>query len=306
MAKPSASDPAYGTDHFHASYAAPRVGILKRFGRLARRKPLGAFSAIVIVVIVFLAISADVVAPYGPAEMSSDRFVSRSLDHPMGTDHFGRDVLSRVIHGARLSLYVGFSVVFGSIVLGTIWGTIAGYFGGLTDKISIVLLDAIIAFPALAGAIALVAILGASTENVILALLATSYARSARVIRSQVLVLRGEVYVEAARAIGAPAWRIMFRHILPNTMAPIIILATLSFGNIIIAEASLSFLGLGPPPPTPAWGRMLSREGQDFFLVAPWLVVWPGIAIGVTVYTFNMFGDALRDVLDPRLRGEGV
>lgn len=285
----------------------PRRSRASQLWLLARRKPLGAAGLLVILLFVVAAIFADVVAPYGPTETdSSARFKGHSLEHPLGTDQLGRDLFSRVIYGARLSLFVGFVVAFGSTFIGTVWALIAGYFRGIVDNVSNMLLDAIIAFPTLVLAIAMVSALGPSLQNVIIALLATSYARSARVIRSSVLSVRASNYVEAATVLGAGNVRIMFRHILPNVMAPIIILVTLGLGNVIIAEASLSFLGLGPPPPTPTWGRMLSAEGREYFTQAPWLAIWPGVALALAVYSFNMVGDALRDILDPRLRGERV
>lgn len=270
--------------------------------RFAVRKPLGAISASIILVFVVAAVFAPIVAPYGVSERSRDILQSPSLDHIMGTDQLGRDEFSRIIYGARLSLYIGLVATLLSSALGLTIGIAAGYFGGKVDRILGVALDSVMAFPALILAIALVAALGASAQNVVLAILLPSAARFARIVRSDVLRIRSLPYVEAAQTVGCSNFRIVTRHIAPNVMATVIVLASVGLPGAILAESGLSFLGLGPPPPNPSWGRMLSDEGQQFFRSAPWLVIWPGVALAVAVYSFNLLGDALRDYLDPKLR----
>jgi len=270
--------------------------------RFAGSKPLGAISAGIILVFVVAAVFAPVVAPYGVSERSRDVLQSPSSSHIMGTDQLGRDVFSRIIYGARLSLYIGLAATLLSSALGLTVGVAAGYFGGTVDRILGVVLDSIMAFPVLILAIALVAALGPSAQNVILAILLPSAARFARIVRSDVLRIRSLPYVEAAQTVGCSNLRIVARHITPNVMATVIVLASVGLPGAILAESGLSFLGLGPPPPDPSWGRMLSDEGQIFFRSAPWLVIWPGVALALAVYSFNLLGDALRDYLDPKLR----
>lgn len=272
----------------------------------ARRKPLGAIGGAIVLLMIILAIFAPLLAPYDPTLLidgGSARLKAPSLAFPMGTDNLGRDILSRVIWGARLSMMVGF--------LATIFGTGAGalialataYWGGKADLITQRFMDIIWAFPSLVVAIVIIAVLGRNLTNVIIAISIVVVPSSARVVRSIVLVVKESDYVQAAHAVGASQWRIIFRHVAPNCGAPYIIIATATLGGAIITEASLSFLGLGIPPPTPSWGRDLFGSAQKFAELAPWMPIMPGIAISVAVYGFNLFGDALRDILDPRLRG---
>ena len=265
---------------------------------------MGAIGALFILAIVLLAILAPLIAPYDPYELRSDLlFRPPSGQFWLGTDDYGRDVLSRIIYGARISLYVGILAVILGTTHGLLWGLISGYFGGRTDFIIQRVMDSLMAFPTLVLALAIVAALGQSTFNVILAVAIVLTPNANRVIRSSVLSLKEHVYVDAARAIGCPTWRILLGHILPGCVAPYIIMATVALGSAILAEASLGFLGLGTPPPEPSWGSMLSGAAQKYIRQAPWMAIYPGIAISLAVFGFNMLGDAVRDVLDPRLRG---
>ncbi|MBX7131556.1 MAG: ABC transporter permease [Fimbriimonadaceae bacterium] len=296
-------DTLAGFSHSAArSDLAPPLRWANGVKRFAARKPLGAVSGGIILVLVLAAVFAPIVAPYGVSERSRDILESPSMSHLMGTDQLGRDEFSRIIYGARLSLYIGLAATLLSSALGLTVGIAAGYFGGKVDRVLGVVLDSIMAFPALILAIALVAALGPSAQNVVLAILLPSAARFARIVRSDVLRIRSLPYVEAAQTVGCSNFRIVTRHIAPNVMATVIVLASVGLPGAILAESGLSFLGLGPPPPNPSWGRMLSDEGQLFFRSAPWLVIWPGVALAVAVYAFNLLGDALRDYLDPKLR----
>ena len=269
-----------------------------------RARPLGAVSACVILAMAFAALFASVVSPYDPNLKNTALLLDGpTLSHPFGTDQLGRDVLTRVIYGARITLFIGLAVTAVSGGLGLAIGVTSGYFGGRVDRITVMLLDAMMAFPGLILAIALVTALGSSVLNVILAVLVGFTARVARLIRSNVLSVRSTAYVDAARATGATNVRLLVRHVVPNVVPLLIVLGSLNFGVAMLVEGSLSFLGLGPPPPTPSWGRMLSSEGQQFFRSAPWLGIFPGLVLAVAVFAFNLLGDALRDHLDPRLRG---
>ncbi len=281
-----------------------RPGALKRVLNFVRRKPTGAVGAAIILVMVFTAVFADYIARYDPYQIRTDKlFAPPGPEFWLGTDDFGRDLFSRIVYGSRISLYVGILAVLFGTTNGALWGLISGYFGGRTDFIIQRVMDALMAFPTLVLALAIVAALGQSTTNVIIAVGIVLTPTANRVIRSVVLSIKQNVYIEAARAIGASELRVMFLHVLPNCVAPYIILATTALGTAILAEASLSFLGLGTPPPEPAWGSMLSGAAQRYIRQAPWMAIYPGIAISLAVFAFNMFGDALRDVLDPRLRG---
>jgi peptide/nickel transport system permease protein len=270
---------------------------LRAVGRIARRKPLGAFGGIAI-------------APYHYDEQNLRmRLQPASADHPMGTDANGRDVFSRVVHGARTSVAVGFSAVAVSMVLATTIGLVSGYYGGLADKVIQRFVDLWIAFPSIILLLVVVGAFGSTggalfRSTVLIAVLGVVLAAgSSRVIRSAVIAVRANQYVEAARAVGAGNPRLLLVHILPNVAPVIIVLATVQLGGAVLAESSLSYLGYGIPPPIPSWGQMLSRDGLTFMRINPWLAIWPGAAIGLTVLGFNLLGDALRDVLDPRLRG---
>lgn len=271
---------------------------------MARKKRLGAFSGFVFLSIVFIAIFADVISPYSP--YFQDRIATLeapSVKHLLGTDDVGRDLLSRIIHGARISLYVGIVAVGIGTTAGTFLGMVSGYFGGKIDMVIQRLIDALMAFPLLVLALAIMAVLGSSTTNVMIAVGIVMIPGASRVVRGAVLSVKQEQYVEAARALGALDGRIMYLHILPNVMAPVLVLATLAMGRAIMWEAVLSFLGVGTQPPEPSWGSMLSGYARQYFELAPWNAFFPGIAISLAIMSINLFGDALRDILDPRQRG---
>jgi peptide/nickel transport system permease protein len=267
------------------------------------RSPVGASSAGVILLLALAALFAPVVAPYDPIQISLDKFQGPSFQHLMGTDNVGRDVFSRVLHGSRISLYVAFlAVTFGTIV-GCALGLISGFVGGWFDLVTQRVVDAMLAFPGLVLAMALVAVLGPSTTNGLLAIAVVIIPGNSRVIRSAVLSVKESTFVEAAYSTGAGPVRVLLRHILPQVVAPILILISAVLGGAILIETALSFLGLGTQPPKPSWGLMLSGSGREYMEQAPWLAIFPGLAISVTVLAFNMLGDVVRDVLDPRLRG---
>lgn len=267
------------------------------------KQPVGLLSALVIIVIVFAAIFAPWITPADPISTSRDTFQGPSWGHIMGTDDLGRDLFTRVVYGARISLYVGLlSVVFGTFT-GSAIGLMSGFLGGWFDMVAQRVVDAILAFPGIVLAMALVSVLGTSTTNAMLAIAVVIIPFQSRVIRGAVLSIKQNVYVEAAQSLGATNLRIMARHVLPNVVAPILILISSSLGNAILIEAGLSFLGLSTQPPDPSWGLMLSGTGRRYMEQAPWLAIFPGIAISLTVLSFNLLGDVVRDVLDPRLRG---
>ena len=277
---------------------SPGRELLKRFGR-NRRAWLG---SVIVLGFVLIALLAPVIVPYDPFRQSTiDRLQPPNAAHLLGTDELGRDVLSRIVYGARVSLLVAVMAVVVSLVVGVALGAIAGYFGGFLDNAIMRIVDLFLAIPAIVLAIALVAVLGSSLWNVVIALGATGWVQYARIVRGQVLSLKEHEHVTAARALGARASRIILKHMLPNTASAIIVVATLSLASMIVAEASLSFLGLGVPPPEPTWGGMLNT-GRRFLRVAFHISVFPGLAIMITVLGINLLGDALRDVLDPTLR----
>ena len=272
--------------------------------RFVVRKPLGAAGASIILTMVMLAVLAPVISFYDPLEWSiSEKLSAPSALHWLGTDDKGRDLWSRIVLGAQISLMVGFGAVgFGS-VSGAILGVVSAFYGGRVDAGIQRVMDALMSIPTLILALAIMAALGQSLVNVIIAVGIPQIPRANRVVRSQALAVNQSEYAMAAHAIGATDVRVMALHILPQCVAPWLIIATAGLGTAIIAEASLSFLGLGIPPPQPSWGGMLSGTGRTYYAVAPWLAIWPGLALSLSVYGFNLFGDALRDVLDPRLRG---
>jgi peptide/nickel transport system permease protein len=264
---------------------------------------LGAAGLFIVVVMTVLAASADWIAMDPLLNDYSVLTAPPSAEHWFGTDDLGRDLWARVVFGARISLYVGFlSVIFGSGLGGSL-GIISAFYGGSIDTFIQRIMDAILSFPTLILALTIVATLGPSLNNVVLAVGFASIPRASRVVRSQALAIRSMDYVASARAIGATDTRIMFRHIFPQVVAPWLIIASAGLGGAILSEAGLSFLGLGVPQPEPSWGGMLSGRARDYYAAAPWMALWPGLAISLSVYGFNLFGDALRDVLDPRLRG---
>lgn len=276
--------------------------------RTFKRKYLSNFAlvsgAITTILLVIVALSAPLLAPYDPnAQDTARRLEGPSSDHVLGLDDLGRDVASRVIYGARVSLRVGFSVVIITAVVGIILGSIAGYFGGFMDTAIMRISDMLLAFPGILLAIALVAVLGPSLNNVVLALSVIGWVSYARLTRGQVLKVREMEFVTAAEALGARSPRVIFRHLLPNVISPVIVQATLGLAGAILAEASLSFLGLGVQPPTPSWGAMLTT-GRQYLGIADHLAIYPGMAIMLAVMGLNFFGDGLIDALDPKYRKE--
>lgn len=251
--------------------------------------------------VLIAAVFAGTIAPYDPLAMTvTDRLQSPGPSHLMGTDNFGRDIFSRVLYGARLSLQVGLVVMLLTVGVGLIFGTLSGYFPRLDNPIMRVM-DAMMAFPAILLAIAIMAVLGPKTVNVVIALSVVYAPRTVRIVRATVLAVKSLDYVEAVRAQAARHGRILFRHILPNCVSPLVVQATFNFAYAVLAEASLSFVGAGAPPPTPSWGNILS-EGRIYMQSAPWITVFPGLAIALTVLGLNLAGDGLRDVLDPRMK----
>jgi peptide/nickel transport system permease protein len=287
-----------------------RAGALARtvlaVGTFARRKPLGALGALIVVVLLVMAVFAERIAPYGYDDtIRGARMKPPSAAHWLGTDNLSRDMWSRIVYGARVSMTVGFATIGLAVLLATAIGVSSGYFGGAYDLTVQRLVDAWLSFPYLIIVISVMAVLGPGLLNVVLSLAIIIAAVNSRVIRGATITVAQTTYVEAARAVGCGHARIIVRHILPNVTATVIILATIGLGAAILAESALSFLGFGVPPPYPAWGGMLSGSGRTYMFRAPWMAIWPGVAISLAVFGFNMLGDALRDVLDPRLRGSG-
>ena len=270
---------------------------------LMRRKPLGAAGGIIVLVMIFTAIFANVLSSYDPVANSfAEMTQAPSWQHLLGTDQFGRDLLCRIIYGARTALFVGFtSAIVGSSV-GLVLGVGSAYFGGYIDLIFQRVMDVFMAFPLIIMALAVVSIFGTGAQNVIIAITIPFIPRCARVVRSSALAIREVPYIDAARANGFSHTRIIMRHMVPNVMAPFLIMITAFVGQAILLEASLSYLGLGVQEPTPAWGLMLQGGAEEYALSAPWMAIFPGVAISLAVFGFNLFGDAVRDVLDPRLR----
>ena len=271
-------------------------------GRLAGRQPLGAAGAGIVVVLVLTAVFAPELAPHGAKDAAFSPYLPPSAAFPLGTDHLGRDMLSRVIWGARLSLWVGLVSVLVGVTLGGLWGVVTAYVGGVADSASQRVVDTLMALPPIILALSLMAALGQSVNNVIIALAVLLTPTAARTLRSLVLSIRESPYIEAARAVGCPHWRVIALHVLPNTLATYIVLVTVNISYAIVVEASLSFLGLGAPPDEPSWGAMLTA-GTQALESAPWMFLFPGLAISVTVFGLNLLGDAIRDLTDPRLRG---
>jgi peptide/nickel transport system permease protein len=273
--------------------------------RLARRNPLATAGVIMVAIFVLCAIFAPWLAPHDPAGIHlPERLLAPSSAHCFGTDELGRDILSRVIYGARISMLVGISVVAASLAIGLVLGSIAGYYGGRVDRFfNVVVMNAFLSFPGILLAIAFVAFLGPGVINLILALSIGGWVGYARLVRAQVLATREREFVEAARALGAGDWRIITWHILPNMIQPVIVQAAIGMAGAVLAEATMSFLGLGVPPPTASWGSMLN-DGRAHLFDAPHLVLFPAAAVMLAVLSFNFIGDALRDYLDPRSRIE--
>ena len=288
------------------SRAARRPSKLALLWRFFRQKPLGALGGLIVLGLLIMAIFAPWIAPYQYDEtIPGARMKAPGAQFWMGTDNLGRDVYSRVVYGAAVSVTVGFGAVLLANILAAVIGITSGYFGGAYDICVQRVVDAWQSFPFLVVILSLMAVLGPGLLNLILALGVLGAAAASRVIRGTTISVMQNTYVEAARALGAGHLRIMLRYLLPNVAATIIILATIGLGGAILAESALSFLGFGVPPPYPSWGAMLSGSGRSFMYRAPWMAIWPGAAISLAVFGFNMLGDALRDVLDPRLRGGG-
>jgi peptide/nickel transport system permease protein len=274
----------------------------RRMLRLVRQQPLGAVGALIVLLLVVTAVLAPQLAPHGAKDANFAAYQPPSAEFPMGTDQLGRDQLSRVIWGARLSMYVGLVSVAVGVTLGGVWGVVTGYLGGRIDSASQRIVDVLMALPPIILALSLMAALGQSVNNVIISLTVLLVPTAARTLRSQTLSVKESQFVEAARASGCREWRVIFLHVAPNTLATYIVLFTVNIAYAIVVEASLSFLGLGAPPDEPSWGSMLTA-GTQSLETAPWMIFFPGIAISLTVFGLNLFGDAIRDLTDPRLRG---
>lgn len=271
------------------------------FKRIIKSK-VATVGLVIIIILLASAVLAPLITPYGPTDGNLvDRIQAPSNVHYLGTDSQGRDIYSRIIYGSRISIQIGVISVGIALIIGTIMGAVAGYYGGKVDAILMRLVDIMLAFPSILLAIAIMAVLGPSLNNAMIAIGIVNIPTFARIVRSSVLSVKAVEFVEAARALGAKDARIIFVHILPNCLAPIIVQATMGIGSAILEAAGLSFLGLGAQPPTPEWGAMLS-DARQFITTAPWVAFFPGIAIMFTVLGFNLLGDGLRDALDPRLK----
>jgi peptide/nickel transport system permease protein len=269
-----------------------------------RKKPLGAIGAVMLFSFIFVAIFAPWLATHDPdLNNYRARVKPPSAEHWFGTDNFGRDIYSRVVYGARISMSVGILATLIGTSIGALTGLLSGFLGGRVDQVIQRIADVMFTIPGLVLAMAIVTMLGPSLLNVVIAISIPRIPDTNRVIRSAVLSVKESLYVDAAHAIGCANWRIMLQHILPNVTAPYIVIASAGLAGAILVEASLSFLGMGVPPPAPSWGRMLSTEGMRFFETATWMAIFPGVFISAAVFGANLFGDALRDVLDPKLRG---
>jgi len=285
-----------------------RMSVLSTF---ARKQPLGVIGAAILLLVLLLAFLAPVIAPFDPYEVHvlykyappGTYLEETGKRFWFGADQLGRDTLSRLVYGARISLYVSLISVGIGVTLGAWIGIVSAYFGGKVDLVVQRLVDTIMAFPAIILALAVVSVFGAALRNVILALIVFLMPAAARVVRAQALAVKEMDYVLAARALGATPWRVMSHHMIPNCTAPYIVFATANLGFAVVVEAALSFLGVGTPPDVPSWGGMLSITGQKYVEVSPWLVFFPSLAVSTAVFGFNLLGDALRDALDPRLKG---
>ena len=296
---PAGAEPAAG-----GPAAAGRAGARRFLARLVREQPLGTAGGIVILLLVLVSIFADSLAPYRFEEIHlRDRLQAPSAAYLLGTDHVGRDLLSRLIHGARLSLTVGLAATALTVVVAVLIGGTTGFIGGRLDLVTQRFVDAWMAFPGLLLLLTIMSIAGRGMLQIIIVLGVSGGIPASRVVRGAVLGVKENAYFQAAQAIGSSRRRSLLRHVLPNIAAPIIIIFSINVGGVIMSEAALSFLGFGLPPDIPSWGGMLSREGRQYMEIAPHLALWPGVCLTVVVYSLNMFGDAVRDLLDPRLRG---
>ena len=276
------------------------------FVRLVKEKPLSIIAGVIILLLILVAIFADVLAPFPHDEVNIvDRMQAPSHRYLLGTDQLGRDLLSRLLFGARISLTVGLAATTINVVVAVLIGGISGFFGGRLDLAMQRFVDAWMAFPGLLLLLTIMSLVGRGLPQIIVVLGVTGGIGGSRVVRGAVVGVKENVYFQAAEAIGSTWWRTLICHVLPNIAAPVIIIFTINVGGVIISEAALSFLGFGLPISVPSWGGMLSREGREFMEVAPRLALWPGLCLTVVVYCLNMFGDAVRDLLDPRLRGGG-
>ena len=276
------------------------------FVRMWKEKSLGAISGIIILILILVAIFADALAPYDYLEMHlTDRLTGSSARYLLGTDQMGRDLLSRLIHGARLSLTVGLAATALNVVVATLIGGTSGFLGSRVDLVVQRLVDAWMAIPGLLVLLTIMSIVGRGLPQLIVVLGVTGGIGGSRLIRGAVIDIKENAYFQAVELIGASRWRTFIRHVLPNIAPVVIIIFSINVGGVIITEASLSFLGFGLPVGVPSWGAMLSREGREYMQQAPWLALWPGLCLTIVVYSLNMFGDAVRDLLDPRLRGGG-
>ncbi len=272
---------------------------------LLRKQPVGAIGAGIVLLMVIMAVFASYLTAYDPVVNSFEHMLTPpGADFLLGTDQFGRDLFTRIVYGARTALFVGFTTAFIGATIGLVLGVMSAYFGGRFDLFFQRVMDVFMAFPLIIMALAVVAIFGTGVQNVIIAITIPFIPRCARVVRSNALSIREIPYVDAARALGYSHARIIMRHMVPNVMAPYLIMITAFVGQAILLEASLSYLGLGVQEPTPAWGLMLQGGAEEYAESAPWVAVWPGIAISLAVFGFNLFGDSVRDVLDPKLRSQ--
>jgi peptide/nickel transport system permease protein len=281
-------------------------GIASFLTRLVREKPLGTVGLVITLVLLFTAIFADFLAPYGMNQLhTSDTISPPSSEFWLGTDNLGRDMLSRVIFGARISVVVGLAGASLAALGSTLLGIVSGYLGGKFDLIVQRFVDAVMAIPGIILLVVVMSLVGPGMLQIVVVLGLRWAILGSRIIRSAVIGIKENTYIKAAVAVGCPTSKILIRHILPNVMAPIIIQFSMQVPAIILTEASLSFLGYGIPPPFPSWGGMLGGFGRSYMFLAPWMVIWPGLALSIVVYGVNMFGDAVRDILDPRLRQRG-
>lgn len=287
-----------------AKEAKRRYPVANFFIRLVREKPLGTVCALIVLLFSLVGIFAESLAPWGYNELHPKDFLQPpSVRYWLGTDNLGRDLLSRIIYGARISMLVGVIGSSLSVVISSIIGLTSGYLGGKFDLVVQRFVDAWLCFPGLILLILMISLTGPGLWQVVFVMGISGGIGGARAVRGAVIAIKENAYLEAARTFGCPKMKMIMRHILPNVMAPLIVLLTTRMPGIMISEASLSFLGLGIPPPMPTWGGMLSGSALGYMQIAPWMAIWPGLALSIVVYSMNMFGDALRDLLDPRLRG---
>ncbi len=296
------STPPVVPQHVPAPVEDKAISPWKEAWRNFKKNKIALVGLSIVSFFILIAIFADLLAPYHYRDVNlSDKHIAPSAEHWFGTDEFGRDILSRILYGARISLWVGFFSVAGSVIVGSLLGIVAGYYGRWVDGIISRIFDILLAFPSILLAIAVVSVLGPSLKNALIAIAIINIPTFGRLLRSRVLSVKEEEYITAARAIGMSDFRILIHHILPNSLAPIIVQGTLAIATAIIEAAALGFLGMGAQPPTPEWGKMLA-DSKDFIIQAPWTVLFPGLAIMLTVLGFNLMGDGLRDALDPRMK----